>query len=157
MFASLSYTIWRRTLIPCLLRPLLSFFLPCAMMYATTDGRFRGGLDEDSSRFQFTTNHRLGRKVNQKKATKITSHGLACLLVLMSHPCMYLQMCYRDNSVWNATREICATYSVPYYKPIKPIVEGEEPELPPWLRVRGGGERVIVAGVDGPSGGPCHI
>lgn len=52
--------------------------------------------------------------------------------------CVYV---HRDNAVWNATREICATYSVPYYKPIKPLVEGAEPELPPWMRVRGGGER----------------
>lgn len=63
--------------------------------------------------------------------------------------------------MWNATREICATYSVPYYKPIKPLAEGAEPEVPPWMRIRGGGrmeeEKEKNKGIDGPSGGPCNI
>jgi len=51
----------------------------------------------------------------------------------------------RENAVWNATREICQVYSVPYYKPLPPMrKEGEEgveeeQEVPPWLRKRGGG------------------
>ena len=60
----------------------------------------------------------------------------------------------RDNNVWNATREVCQLYSVPYYKPR--LGEGSgggwegsgeaaaaagaaTEEVPPWLRKRGGG------------------
>lgn len=55
----------------------------------------------------------------------------------------------RQNAVWNATRDIMLTYSVPYYKPQPPPaaagvgVDGQEPpvaEIPPWMRTRGGGE-----------------
>lgn len=54
----------------------------------------------------------------------------------------------RQNAVWNATRDIMLTYSVPYYKPQPPsaaavVGDGQEApaaEIPPWMRTRGGGD-----------------
>lgn len=48
----------------------------------------------------------------------------------------------RNNAVWDATREIILTYSVPYYKTSPPPAaapEGAEAapaEIPPWMRKR---------------------
>ena len=41
----------------------------------------------------------------------------------------------RGGAVWEATKEICMTYSVPYYKPRGERKEGEEEEVPPWARL----------------------
>ncbi len=59
----------------------------------------------------------------------------------------------RDSAAWNATREICQTYSVPYYKPLPApgsaaAAEGAQQEVPPWLRTRGGAMEAAVGLAD---------
>ena len=56
----------------------------------------------------------------------------------------------RENAVWNATREICRTYSVPHYK-----TRADPGEVAPWDRpMRSAAATVVEAPVEGSAAPP---